>query len=686
MNNLAPRQQFILSKILNEGPLNIKDLHKQLNISDRTILREIASINKVLKRHSVHIFSDENMNLTISGNRESIEEIKISLESVPIQWLFSKEQRQIIIACELIMSKEALKASYFSHKFNVVMGSISLDLDSIEKWLTTKNLCLIRKRAYGVIIKGSEWNKRNALVDLIFEFKPFEELLEFLYDKKIDQTVAAFFNIVFGVEEITLVKSILKEVSNNLFQLNDIKYFKLFIHILLAIKKTENGDNIVLPEKIKNEVMVLEEYKQIQYLNEVLIKNQINLPNDELVYLWLNLTDYKYFSGKERTSHIELDINYDDIAKELIEEVSNKININIAADHELIRGLSQHFRQTIHMLSLGLKVVNPLISEIRNHYPELFKIINNACKLIFSRYNLKIPPEEVGYITMHIDVAIQRHQAILRKLNVLIVCPGGVGTSRILSNKVKAIFPDIGNVSIGSLHDISSNIDCEKYDLILSTVPINQEDRFHNVLEVSPFMSKDDIEKVNNFIFNFKTNTKNVFIDESSIIDSQGIENTEYEIVDDMLKNFRLKKTKASSIEELINFIVDDIGEAKLTSNKDIIKKLILKREEKGNVVIPGTGVALLHTRSDEMVIPFIGVYRIDEPLCMGSIGFTTEDVDTFLVMIARENESNYILKVLGKVSISLIEKKDFINLLKLSNIADIRNYLIETVNNKEEY
>jgi mannitol operon transcriptional antiterminator len=86
------------------------------------------------------------------------------------------------------------------------------------------------------------------------------------------------------------------------------------------------------------------------------------------------------------------------------------------------------------------------------------------------------------------------------------------------------------------------------------------------------------------------------------------------------------------------------------------------------------------------MVIPFIGVYRIDKPLCMGSIGFTTEDVDTFLVMIARENESNYILKVLGKVSISLIEKKDFINLLKLSNIADIRNYLIETVNNKEEY
>jgi mannitol operon transcriptional antiterminator len=41
--------------------------------------------------------------------------------------------------------------------------------------------------------------------------------------------------------------------------------------------------------------MVLEEYKQIQYLNDILNKNGINLPKDELVYLWLNLTDYNYF-------------------------------------------------------------------------------------------------------------------------------------------------------------------------------------------------------------------------------------------------------------------------------------------------------------------------------------------------------------------------------------------------------
>ena len=117
---------------------------------------------------------------------------------------------------------------------------------------------------------------------------------------------------------------------------------------------------------------------------------------------------------------------------------------------------------------------------------------------------------------------------------------------------------------------------------------------------------------------------------------------------------------------ELINFIVEDIYEINIGKNKEVIRELIFKREENGNVVIPGTNVALIHTRSDEITSPFVGVYRIKKPLAMKSIGFSTEDVDTFIVMFARSNESNYILKILGKISVSLIEEKEFVEDAKI--------------------
>ncbi|AWK50536.1 transcription antiterminator BglG [Clostridium beijerinckii] len=681
MDNLTPRQQFILNTVLSEGTSNIKRLHKDLDISERTILREISSINKQLKKSGVLIFNDEDMKLSISGNEENIEEIKNSLQMVPIPWLFSKEQRQIIIICELLVSKEPLKASYFGHKFNVVMGSISLDIDNIEKRLVSKNLCVIRKRSYGISIQGSEWNKRNTLVELFFDFKPFEDLLAFLYDEKVDQMVSAFFNIVFGNELINLVKSILKDIDFNYLKGNDIKYFSLFIQVLLSIKKAEDDEIIHLPDEIKKNILSLQEYKRIQFLGQMLEKNNIKIPEDELVYLCLYLSDYKFFFNNKH--FVESDINYESISKEVTEDISKKIHVDIANDEQLIKDLAQHFRQTFYMLNLGLKVINPLIHEIKEHYSELYKIIKNTCRFIFSRYNFKIPPEEVGYITMHIVVAIQNQQAMSKNIKVIVVCPNGIGTSRMLCSKVKARFNDIDIIDLVSLHDINNVIDEDKYDLILSTVPIRFKIK-EKLIVVSPFMTEADVERISNFISNFKVNNKNE-VELFDKINDDNVTNDEYELANVMVKNFQLKKSNSDLFEDLINFIVEDICEINIGKNKEVIRELIFKREKNGNVVIPGAHVALIHTRSDEIKSPFVGVYRIKKPLAMKSIGFSTEEVDTFIVMFARNNESNYILKVLGKISVSLIEKKEFVEVLKSSNAIDIRNYLINIINNEEE-
>ena len=682
MDKLTPRQQFILSTVLNEGTFNIKRLHKDLDISERTVLREIYSINKHLKKKSITIFNDEDMNLSVSGNNENIQKIKALLEVVPIPWLFSKEQRQIIIMCELLVSKGPLKASYFGHKYNVVMGSISLDIDNIEKRLMSKNLCVIRKRSYGVSVQGSEWNKRNALVELCFDFKPFEVLLKFLYDKKVDQIVKAFFNIVFGNEVVELVKDILKNVDLTYLKGNDVKYFSLFIQVLLSIKKTENGDIIYLPDKIKKNIVSLQEYENIQCLDEALKKNKISIPEDELVYLCLYLSDYKYsFNNKHR---IESDTNYEAISKEVTEEISKKIYQDIAKDEQLVKDLAQHFRQTFYMLNSGLKVINPLLNEIKEHYVDLYKIVNNTCRLIFSRYNFIIPSEEVGYITMHIAVAIQKQQETLKSINILVVCPSGIGTAKILCNKLKALYNNIGIIDVVSLHDINNIINKDKYDLILSTVSVNFEKK-DNLIVVSHFMTGDDINNISNFISNFKANNNEKRLKLFTETKDNKVTSDEYELANTMVKNFQIKKSNSDCIEDLINFIVEDIYEINIGKNKEVIRELILERQENGNVVIPGTHVALIHTRSDEIAYPFVGVYRIKKSLAMKSIGFSTEEVDTFIVIFARNNESNYILKILGKISVSLIEKKEFVEVLKSSNTIDIRDCLISIINNEED-
>lgn len=163
------------------------------------------------------------------------------------------------------------------------------------------------------------------------------------------------------------------------------------------------------------------------------------------------------------------------------------------------------------------------------------------------------------------------------------------------------------------------------------------------------------------------------------------ISSDEYEKADSIIKNFQLERAEVGTFVELINYICDDISEKGFVNDKKVLRDLIFQREERGNVVVPGTNVALIHTRSDELTTPLLGVYRLQKPLHMASVGFSTEGVDTFLVMLARNSESNYILQLLGKVSVELIESKEFIEILKIGNIKDIRDYLIKVINIEEE-
>lgn len=680
MDTLTPRQQFILNELIKKRSSNVNILHNELAVSIRTILREIASINKALKKHKLTILYYENMNLVISGDKESIENLENSLNSTPILWLFNKEQREIAIVCELLLENGYLKASYFSYKFNVVMGSISQDLDNIEKLIISKNLYLIRKRTYGIRIDGSEWNKRNVLIELFFNFKPFEYLLSFLCGNETDETVEAFFKDIFDIKTIDIVKKVFQQLDFRDVKVNDVQYFNLFILTLLAIKKTENGSNISLPDKIKQNMQSSKLYEKLKLLQEKLLENNITLPEEELVYLCLYLNDYKYYNNYNGNI-VESDINYESISNELISDVSKKIGIDLNKDKKLLEDLSQHLKQTFHMLNLGLDILNPLVNEIKEHYLQLFDIVNNECRLIFSRYNIQIPEEEIGYVTMHIDVAIQRQQMFEKKLDVLIACPSGMSTAKILNNKIKNLFPDVGDTTISSIHDIYERLSKNEYDLILSTVPINLG--IDNVIVVSPFMTKENVDEVKNFILKIKLAKQNITLNFSDSL-SFNATSKEYQIINAIFKNLRLRSVKVDTFNELIDYIADDIYKNNISTSKEEIKKLILKREEKGNVVVPKSGMALLHTRSDEMITPFVGVYYTDKSFPMSSEGFSTENVNNFLVLLARKSESNYILQFLGKISISLIEREGFVETLKKGDVMEIRSCLIDIANKEE--
>jgi mannitol operon transcriptional antiterminator len=509
--------------------------------------------------------------------------------------------------------------------------------------------------------------------------------LAFLYEDNNDYSLHAFFEVTFGKKLVASVKSMMKQLysESRMLKDNDVDNFSTFIHLLLAIERTRSNMAIELPEDIIKDTLFMNEFSIIKDLKNVLHENEIELPESELAYLAIHLMEDRNIYSEEEKIPKELGFDLEDAVWEIVSITSKRLNIPIASDNQLVTGLGQHINPALYRLTMGLEVRNPIINDIKEYYKELYEAVDYACKVVFSKYNLILPANEVGYVTMHIGAAIERQQGIQSKLRVLVICPNGISTVKILCGKLKSKFPEIDEVDACSLREMDEKIK-EDYDIVLSTVDVSKKSA-SNILFISPFLPSKDIEHVGLLIKNKigeggglkKSRTVGFYTDNNDA-------EADFDAADKMFQNFKLKTVATDDIRSTIREIILELSNTGVIGEPERVENQILKREAKGSVVIPGSHVALVHIRTEEIDAPFVGVFRLEHYIQMKSAGFSVENVDTILVMLARKNEKDFILEMLGKISASLVESDQVINVLRLGDIADIRNELIEIINREE--
>ncbi|MDP4089685.1 MAG: transcription antiterminator, partial [Bacillota bacterium] len=556
MTDLNARQKFILNTIIEKGPLNLKDLSQQFDVSNRTISREMDVINKFLADKKVSIHED-NSNIYAEGSEEDIKKLRHFLRDIPLQWLLSQEQRMILITAQLLVAEEPYKSAFFSYQFNVVEGTISLYMEKIEQWLNLRNLSLSRKRSYGISIEGSEWIKRNLFLEMLYEYKSIDELLAYVYGNKRDPAVSTFFKIIFDEKLIKTSKELLELVKTEMFNLDDMAYFSSYIYILLSLKKTRLGSSINLPSYLVHDVLTAGEFAFTGRIREYLSKADIEISDGELAYIAIQLMGHRYVYKADRKFE-QLGVSLEDISSEVVYEVSRRMNTVIECDEQLILGLSQHLSPALYRINMGIQVKNPLVDQIKEYYGELFKAVNYACKLVFSKYNITMPQDEIGYITMHIGAALERSSTRNNRLSVLVICPSGMGTARILSDKIKQSIPQIDKVTISSVKDWNESYD--GFDLVLSTVNIDNQSNKKNIITLSPFLRKEDINKISDYI---KTNNIHDRLFNNFTVLS-GVEREEnlsekYGIMNYILENIQLEVMETGTFTEIVGSITDNL-------------------------------------------------------------------------------------------------------------------------------
>ena len=161
------REKKILSLML-EYPNGItqEELMTQLQISRRTLYREIASIEKTLQALDIQIIKPRGAGYRILGESTSLDKLKQQLNEVQEDIFTNNVKRQGAIVCSLLFQDEEVTIESLAIDFQVSVATIVSDLQTIETSLVEYRLQLIRLKARGIKIEGDEKAKRQILGNL----------------------------------------------------------------------------------------------------------------------------------------------------------------------------------------------------------------------------------------------------------------------------------------------------------------------------------------------------------------------------------------------------------------------------------------------------------------------------------------------------------------------------------------
>ncbi|API89528.1 PTS fructose transporter subunit IIA [Marinilactibacillus sp. 15R] len=643
-------------KILNilssaNTPITSTQLAAVTEVSSRTIREDIKELNTDLKINGAQIeaLKGKGFKITIFNEflyNQYLEQIDHSLDQISNNPDTPNERIDYLLNLFLSESNP-VKLDDLSEEIHVSRSTIQADLKTVKQLLEPYSLKLISRPNYGISLKGTELNRRFAISEFLFnQQKAGPSLLQMQHVSSIAEINELILNNMWSI--------LLEQINRNEIVLSDVALNNLFVHIVIAYKRIKEGYSVALVEKDLSEIQTQKEYKVATKIVEQIEQTlHVTFPAIEIAYIAIHLLGTKLI-GESNNSTTQYEQVIDPMIQKLIDQIllqlKKELNLSLLNDQELIMSLALHLKPAINRYKFNMNIRNPMLEDIKSHYPLAFEAGIIAALEIKKALSVEIDENEVAYIALHIGAAMEREKEKHFLKKCYIVCASGIGSSKLIQYKVTAEFRSeievVGTTELYRIHEIPY----DNIDFIISAVPI-KDTLPVPIIEVNTILSHYDLSRIEHFI-------KDVHSDPIAFIDE-----------DHTYLNQSLK-----SKQEVFNFLVD-----KLTPIHALPAdyQLLLEKREEIAPTSYGNNVAIPHPITPQTSKTFLTFCTLDQPIIWG------ERKVQFICLLNVEKDSREDLQLLYDILGKIVNTPAIVaKLLQCSSYNDFIS-IIQTLANK---
>lgn len=680
---MRKRSTEILEKLIlsNSKSMEVKKLITTYRISLKTLRTDVNEINDFLL--------EAKMSPTKLNEKEKL--ILLEKDIMKIQdrlnhmdtysYKMSREERQIYIIAELLMSQDYITMQNLAKKLNVSRNTILNDFETVKDYCLAFNVNVLMKSSKGIKIECDQKDRNNLLMQIFHDLED-----DYMEKSFFHQLIQRKLGMKIPLE---MIKEDLREymeqqhmlVSDRVFS-----YVSIYLFVILNRKINKKRRTV---EKLTGDTA------SDNLLNWFADKYEVSINKNDVKDFgrYMKQHDFNISSEQKEINDVEL---YGIIVY-FLQMVGEDIECSLQSDTVLIESLLEHIRTLKNWEDYDFEM--PLSDELPIPKEILEKTIEKN-SIILERYlGYPLTKEMKESIMIHICAAFVRNLEYLNLLEVLIVCPGSMATGKYLEAQVKNYF-DFRVAAVIPSRDVEEFLKSNKIDFVISTVNVRSESvpcvkvqaqltmndinaiqniafllgRKENKSEnESRYVEQNFLDVMKTFLEKLDASKRDKFFDEVYALMETKIQSTGKSILAQMLdpSKIMIKQEKITWEQGILQ--AADILEKKGCVGSDYGKKAVENVKEYGDYIIISKGIALAHAGKKEAHVYKDGLSLV---MCPEGIEFTEGNIVYLVFCFAVAEEKDYLKLFQEIIALGKTQKK-MKDILQQKNVVSLYHSLV---------
>ncbi len=626
----------IIKLLEHKSELTTNELSKKLSVSTKTIQNDIKDINSELRGSALIDLNHSIARLYITNfpgyqkQRSSIERRNSNFDS--------PQMRMAFIVDMLMTSDSPYLIDELAYAMNISRSTLIKDMTKLKDILKNYSLNITGQANIGISLIGNELNLRFFVLDNNYNIICAEPIL--------------------SPDVINIIKDNIAALKLDRLVIDDfIRY------ITLSVNRIMQEHTLVSLDAKYQELAHHYYYKFLQECFdklESILKVEIS-PNERLFLIIPLISMRTPYDISSLESNIEVSDDILQITEEIISTIREKMEITLdEKNSDIIDEFVYHNYFLTNRLRYGLPIHNQINDDIKEKYTVAYHMALIAKNVMEKRMSLKVPEDEVGYLTAYFQIFLTEQNHIKKPYKVALICGMGRAGTKLIMAQLQKIFDRGTVIDIFIYNGQFHENDLIDYDLLISTVKINVQPQIP-IIFINEVVDEDYIRNSIERIF---------YAHQLQIPLLHGVKS----IVFNLLSEDRVMILDSNlSYTENVHIMVNKLVKADLL--EEAFWQRIQQREAKSSMVLD-SHVAFPHARYDsgDNVIISLGLipHKLNDTLY--------PDLQViFLVGIPSNPEDDAILvKIYDEIISMSTHQKIIKDMSKMENYHDILMYFIK--------